>query len=92
MGAIMEGGAVANFGGVAYGSDWISLRLIGTIGNFIPTGRDTFDRTPFFMKVDDGQPVVVNVSGRDPQEVIITANGLRAGHHRIAYGVPLRQR
>jgi len=84
---VVDGGPMATFDGIAYGSDWVSLRLIGSINNFIPTGYDTFDRTPFFMNVDDGKPTVVKVTGRDPQEVAITANGLRPGHHRIVYGV-----
>jgi hypothetical protein len=82
----VDGGPIVTLRSIAFGDDWVSLGLSASINNFIPVYHDTFDRSPFFMKVDSEKATVVRVTGQDPQRLTLTQTGLSAGHHSILYG------
>lgn len=84
--AVVDGGAAADFKALAFGPEGVELDLSAWINNFIPVGRDTFDRTPYFMSVDGARPVVTYVSGLDPQRLSLVRPALSPGLHHIRYG------
>jgi hypothetical protein len=81
----VDGGPDAQVGTIAYGADWIMLRLGLYINHFFPNQESAFNGDVFAISIDAGPPQNVVVTGPDGQTLSLLFTNLKPGLHQIDY-------